>query len=221
MRSALREAQLLVRSWAQLHLARRVAQEGHPQQAELRAPEAGLCAQQAAAPSSRAPAPCRVLAAVQRRAVEGLMVWLNAERAAAPDAELAVGELAQPDAEPVVAAAQSDVPAVLGVAQPGEEEAAVQPDVAVLAVAQPGEAVVVAVRDGRPEGRPSELPWAWAYRQDPVLPSVPLPSAPTARAKEWSSSVAWPSTRSWLATLFLDLSCAFRSWENFEGREGQ
>jgi hypothetical protein len=124
---------------------------------------AGRCAQ-AVAPSSRAPVPSRVPAG-RRLAVE------TAARVAWPSA-VGAAEVVRSGAE-----------AAAGVAQPGVAAAGAValPDAAAGVVAQPGAgaveaepaAVVARAAQDVPEG---ELLWAvaWAFRQDPVLPSVPL-----------------------------------------------
>jgi hypothetical protein len=95
-------------------------------------------------------------------------------------------------------AVQVALPNAAGAAPSGAEvaEEVVQPDVVAAAVAarpgavaeevaQPDVAVAPLGAQDAPEG---ELPSgvAWAFRQDPALPSVPPRSAPTARAMGWS-----------------------------------
>jgi hypothetical protein len=140
-----------------------------------------------------------------------------------PAAETAAWE-ASPNAAEAEEAAQPDAEQPVGAARPGVEAAAGgRPDVAAGVVAQPGAvaeeaepvaAVARAAQDVPPEELPSGI--AWAFRQDPVLPSVPPQPAPTARAMGWSWSVAWPSTRSWQAALFSGVSCALGPAENLK-----
>ena len=173
---------------------------------------AGRCAPVAAS-SSRAPAPARVPAA-RRPAVEtaAWVAWPSAVGAAEvvrSGAEAAAG-VVQPDVAAAGAVALPDVVAAGVVAQPG----------AVAEEAEPAAAVARAAQDALEGELPSAVAWAvaWAFRQDPVLPSVQPRSAPTARAMGWSWSVAWPSTRSWQAALFSGLSCALGPAENSEAR---
>jgi hypothetical protein len=168
---------------------------------------AGRCAQ-AAARSSRAPVPAHVPAARP------------------PGVEMAV-RVAWPNAEGAAAAVQPDVAVAVGVVRPDvvAAGAVVQPGAAAGVVVQPGAAAeeaepAAAGAPGAQGALEGELPLgvAWAFRQDPLLPSVRPRSTPTARAMGWSWSVAWPSTRSWQAALFSGLSCALGPAENSEAR---
>jgi hypothetical protein len=187
-----------------------VVRQGRPQ-AEWLAPlamqTAGRCAPVAAS-SSRAPALAHVPAA--RPPVETVV------RVVLPNAVWAA-EVARLGAEVAAGEAQPDVAAAEAVAQPGAvaEEAGARPDAA-AEEAEPAAAGAPVAQDV-PEGELLSAV-AWAFRQDPTLPSVPPRSAPTARAMGWSWSVAWPSTRSWQATLFSGVSCALGPAENSEAR---
>jgi hypothetical protein len=220
----------MARHWVSLYLVRRVAWPVRPQAewvgSVLLLPAAGRSAEpelrpvglrRAAQPAAqqavssfaavRARAPARVPVAGRQLAAE------TAAWEVSPNAEEAE-EAAQPDAEQPVGAARSGVEAAAGV----------RPDVAAGVVAQPGAVAeeaaepVAAVARAAQDVPPGEMPSgvAWAFRQDPVLPSVPPQPAPTARAMGWSWSVAWPSTRSWQAALFSGVSCALGPAENLK-----
>jgi hypothetical protein len=93
-------------------------------------------------------------------------------------------------------AVQVALPNAAGAAPSGAEvaEEVVQPDVAAAVAARPGAVAAevaqpdVAVAPGAQDVPEAELPSgvAWAFRQDPALPSVPPRSALTARAMGWS-----------------------------------
>jgi hypothetical protein len=136
--------------------------------------------------------------------------------------------VALPNAVAAAAVAPLGAEAAAGEAQPDAVAAAeVLPGVGAAAEVLPGaeaeEEPAVAEARGARDVPAGELPlgvaWAvaWVFRQDPVLPSEPPRSAPTARATGWSS-VAWPSMRSWQAMLFSDVSCALGPAENSEAK---
>jgi hypothetical protein len=123
----------------------------------------------------------------------------------------AVEEVARPDAEAAVAAAQPGVAAA---------EVAERPDAAEEEAAEPDVALAVAARPAWRAGLPSVPPWApvWVSRPDLILLwPAPSPSAPIGRAMELMP-IAWPSTRSWQAALILVLSCAVGPREVSRGR---
>ena len=108
-------------------------------------------------------------------------------------------------------AAQQGVAAAAEVAQPDAAagEAVVLQD---AAAEEAGAELAAGVPQGAPDALEellSGLPWvaAWVFRRDRPLPAAPLRTTPTVRAME-CSPVAWPSARSWQATLFVVLSCA-------------
>jgi hypothetical protein len=199
-----------------------VVSRGRPQVEWLvpLAPQTAGRAAPVAASSSRAPAPARV-PAVLRLAVE------TAARVALPNAVAAAAVAVAPlGAEAAAGEAQPDAVAVAGEAQPDAVAAAeALPGVGAAAEVLPGaeaeaeEEPAVAEARGARDVPAGELPLgvAWVFRQDPVLPSEPPRSAPTARATGWSS-VAWPSMRSWQAMLFSDVSCALGPAENSEAK---
>jgi hypothetical protein len=105
-------------------------------------------------------------------------------RVALPNA-VGAAEEARLGAEVAAEVVQPDVAAARGVAQLGAvaEEAGARPGAA-AEEAEPAAAGAPAAQDV-PEGELLSAV-AWAFRQDPTLPSVPPRSAPTARAMEWS-----------------------------------
>jgi hypothetical protein len=84
-------------------------------------------------------------------------------------------------------AVQVALPNAAGAAPSGAEAAAgvaARPGAVAAEVAQPDVAVAPGAQDVPEAELPSGV--AWAFRQDPALPSVPPRSALTARAMGWS-----------------------------------
>ena len=101
------------------------------------------------------------------------------------------------------------VAAVLARSDVAAAGAVAQPDAAAAEVVAEPDVVGAAALPVVPAEFPSEPPWAaaWVSRPDPVPPSAPPRSAPTARAMELSP-IAWLSELSWQAALVVELSCA-------------